>query len=286
VGGQLSGLTPGESITLQDNAGDNLVLSSNGAFTFPTQAAEGGPYDVTISGPPSSPIAQTCTVTNGKGTIGTAPVTNVTVNCDLLAYFPFSGSSSDASGYGHDGVVSGATLTADRNGSANSAYAFSNSATIDATMPVGFLPLNGSDRTLVAWLKPTVSNSAYDVIYWGAGDCTAKQFGLGDLGNSASFWGACDDYQSTLPLPVGLWSFVAVVYSSATPTSVTVYVNDVTDTGTITPLMTAVSADFVMGGSVVAGTPEFFTGDIDSVRVYGRALLPAEVKSLLTAPDP
>ena len=29
-----------------------------------------------------------------------------------------------------------------------------------------------------------------------------------------------------------------------------------------------------------------FTGDIDSVRVYGHALQPAEVASLLSAPDP
>ena len=36
VGGQLRGLTPGETVTLQDNLGDNLTLSSNGGFTFPT----------------------------------------------------------------------------------------------------------------------------------------------------------------------------------------------------------------------------------------------------------
>ena len=41
-----------------------------------------------------------------------------------------------------------------------------------------------------------------------------------------------------------------------------------------------------MGGAIQAGTPMFFTGNIDSVRVYGHALRPAEVGSLLTAPDP
>jgi hypothetical protein len=286
VGGRLSGLTPGESITLQDNSGDNLTLSSNGTFTFATTVAGSRIYDVTILSPPSSPIAQTCTVSNATGTIGTAPVTDVTVNCDLLAYFPFSGNANDESGYGNDGVVSGASLTADRNGTADNAYAFSNNATIQATVPVGFLPVNDAPRTLAAWLQPTQSNSALDVIFWGIGDCTAKQFGLGDDGDNAAFWGGCDDYQSALPLAVGEWTFVAVVYSPATPTAITVYVNDVTATGTITALMTGASATFVMGGSVQAGSPMFFTGDIDSVRVYGHALQPAEVASLLTASDP
>ena len=286
VGGQLSGLTPGESITLQDNSGDSLTLSSNGTFTFATPVAGGGIYDVTILGPPSSPIAQTCTLSNGTGTIGTAPVTDVTVHCDLLAYFPFGGNANDESGYGHDGVVSGATLSTDRNGNADSAYTFSNDATIQATVPVGFLPVSDEPRTLAAWLMPTQGDDALDVIFWGAGNCTGLQFGLGDEGNNAAFWGGCDDYASALPLTVGQWSFVAIVYSPTTPTSIAIYVNDTSATGTITALTTSGSANFVMGGSVVAGSSLFFTGDIDSVRVYGHALQPAEVASLLTASDP
>jgi hypothetical protein len=284
VGGQLAGLTPGESIVLQDNSGDNLTLSANGTFTFDKPVAGGEAYGVTILTPPSSPIAQTCTVWDGTGAIGTAPVTNVRVNCDLLAYFPFGGNANDESGYGHDGVVSGATLTTDRNGSAGSAYAFSNDATIQATMPVGFLPVNDEPRTLAAWLMPSQSNDLLGLIFWGAGNCTALQFGLGDEGDNAAFWGGCDDYSSTLPLPVGKWTFVAIVYSPTTPTSLAFYVNDSSTTATITPLMTGGSANFVMGGN--AGASAFFTGDIDSIRIYGHAFQPAEVASLLTAPDP
>jgi len=259
-------------------------LSANGTFTFAKPVAGGGAYDVTILTPPSSPIAQTCTVWDGSGTIGTAPVTDVRINCDLLAYFPFSGNVNDESGYGHEGVVSGATLTTDRKGNADRAYAFSNNATIQAAMPVGFLPVNDEPRTLAAWLKPSQTNNLLGVVFWGGGNCTGLQFGLGDEGDNAAFWGGCDDYSSTLPLPVGEWSFVAIVYSPTTPTSVTVYVNDISATATVTPLMTGGSESLVMGGS--AGSTTFFTGDIDSVRVYGHALQPAELGSLLTAPDP
>ena len=283
VGGQLFGLTPGEAITLQNNLGDTLTLSSSGPFSFATPVPGNRSYDVTILTPPSNPIAQTCTVWDGTGTAGTAPVNDIRVNCDLLAYFPFAGNAKDASGYGHDGVVTGATLTADRNGNADSAYTFSNSAFVQAAMPVGFLPISDEPRTLAAWLRPSQSNSALDVIFWGEGNCTGLQFGLGDEGDKAAFWGGCDDYSSALQVPVSAWTFVAIVYSPATPTTILVYANDAPATGTITPLMTSGSATFIIGGSTGSS---FFSGDIDSVRVYGHALTPAEVSSLRTALDP
>ena len=43
---------------------------------------------------------------------------------NLIAYYPFSGNANDASGNSNNGTVNGATLVADRNGRANSAYFF------------------------------------------------------------------------------------------------------------------------------------------------------------------
>ncbi len=79
VGGTVSGLT-GTGLVLQDNAGDNLTVSANGTFTFPTSVASGNGYAVTVLTPPSAP-AQNCTVGNGSGTITGVPVSNVTVTC-------------------------------------------------------------------------------------------------------------------------------------------------------------------------------------------------------------
>jgi uncharacterized protein YjdB len=42
----------------------------------------------------------------------------------LVAWYPFTGNTNDSSGNGHNGVNSGATLTTDRFGNANSAYYF------------------------------------------------------------------------------------------------------------------------------------------------------------------
>ena len=77
VGGTLSNLGANESITLQNNSGDNLVRTSNGSFTFSTALATGSTYNVAVS---TDALGQICSVTNGSGTL-TANVTNVQVSC-------------------------------------------------------------------------------------------------------------------------------------------------------------------------------------------------------------
>jgi Concanavalin A-like lectin/glucanases superfamily len=284
VGGQLAGLTPGETITLEDNVGDILTLSSNGTFVFPTAVASGASYAVTIRSNPSSPIAQTCALSDPSGTVQGLPITSVRVNCDLLAFFPFSGNANDVSGYDHDAVVDGANLTTDRSGNADSAYAFAGNGSIQAAMPAAFLPSGDEARTLTAWLMPVESTKIDGIVYWGSGNCTGLMSGLGDYGDKANFWGGCDDYAS-IRIPIGSWTFVAIVYAPTAPTSITFYVDDQSATGTVlTTLATAETGNLVMGADLVTGVS--FTGSLDSIRVYGHALTAAEVQSIFTSSDP
>jgi hypothetical protein len=84
IGGTVSNLATGSSLVLQDNGGDSLTITTNGAFTFKTPVT--GPtdaYAVTVLTQPASPT-QICTVTNGSGT-ASANVTNVAVSC-VLSY--------------------------------------------------------------------------------------------------------------------------------------------------------------------------------------------------------
>ncbi|MBB5208679.1 beta strand repeat-containing protein [Chiayiivirga flava] len=87
IGGSVSGLTPGNSVTLANNGGDALVVSSNGTFVFATPLADGSLYAVTVSTQPTSPN-QTCTVASGSGsgTVGGADITSVTVTCVTETY--------------------------------------------------------------------------------------------------------------------------------------------------------------------------------------------------------
>lgn len=83
VGGSLSGLASSESVLLQNNGTDGLTLNADGTFTFVTAVAEGAPYAVTVVTQPST---QTCTVTNGNGTMGSSNINTVAVNCSFNAY--------------------------------------------------------------------------------------------------------------------------------------------------------------------------------------------------------
>jgi hypothetical protein len=85
IGGALSGLASGASIVLQNNGGGNLTRSANGAFTFATAITSGALYDVTVL---TQPASQSCSVSNGSGTIGSANVTNVGITCQSNATAP------------------------------------------------------------------------------------------------------------------------------------------------------------------------------------------------------
>jgi hypothetical protein len=82
IGGSVSGYAGGTGFILQNNGGDNLTITKNGAFTFPTLVPLNGPYKVTVSGQPAGPN-QTCTVSLGNGT-AKANVTNVSVVCPAV----------------------------------------------------------------------------------------------------------------------------------------------------------------------------------------------------------
>ncbi len=83
VGGTLTGLASGQSITLQNNAGDDLLLSGDGSFTFSAQIADGSAYNVSVM---TQPVGQNCTVAGGSGTLAGSDVSSVSVTCIDLTY--------------------------------------------------------------------------------------------------------------------------------------------------------------------------------------------------------
>jgi len=78
VGGTVNSVIPGSTLVLQNNGGDNLTVSADGSFSFPTRVANGATYNVTVL---TNPTNQVCAVTNASGKVSDANVTNVTVSC-------------------------------------------------------------------------------------------------------------------------------------------------------------------------------------------------------------
>jgi predicted transcriptional regulator len=97
VGGSVAGLV-GTGLVLQDNGGNSLPVTANGAFVFSAPVASGATYAVTVLTQPSTPT-QTCTVTAGTGTVAAANITTVAVTCTTNTY-TIGGSTSGLAGTG------------------------------------------------------------------------------------------------------------------------------------------------------------------------------------------
>ena len=78
VGGAVSGLAPGASLTLEDTGSDAEAINANGSFTFATRLPAGATYAVTVQ---TLPPGQTCTVARGTGIVMASDITNVSVSC-------------------------------------------------------------------------------------------------------------------------------------------------------------------------------------------------------------
>jgi hypothetical protein len=124
IGGTISGLTTGQQVTLDDNGGDPLTLTANGVFTFSTQVADQGSYNVTVG---TQPVAQTCTVVGGSGNHVTSPVSNVAVTCSADSY---------TVGGTVVGLAGGTQVTLDNNGA--DALTLTGNGTFTFTTPVAY----------------------------------------------------------------------------------------------------------------------------------------------------
>jgi len=75
VGGSVTGL--GGKLVLQNNGGDDLVLTADGDFAFATTLAEGSAYTVSVR---TQPVWQVCTVTQDSGQLA-GTVDSIMVSC-------------------------------------------------------------------------------------------------------------------------------------------------------------------------------------------------------------
>jgi len=82
IGGSVIGLQAGNNLVLQNNNGDDLLVSEAGIFDFVTTIEDEQAYNVSILSQPSDPI-QTCTLSNSAGLVSGDHITSVELNCDF-----------------------------------------------------------------------------------------------------------------------------------------------------------------------------------------------------------
>ena len=133
TGGGLPGLPiaivrPDVRVTLLDMKTHSLDIARR-------RAAEGAELNKLETPPPAiaiiSPTAGQTVLENNATLTVRLPNNLSEFTSGLIAYYPFNGNANDESGNGNHGTVNGATLSSDRLGSSNSAYAFEQNDFID-----------------------------------------------------------------------------------------------------------------------------------------------------------
>ena len=220
----------------------------------------------------------------------------------LVAYYPFNGNAGDASGNGNNGVVHGAQLEnrfGDRFGNTNATYYFNET---DSYISIPDSPsLNPPTAISVsAWIKmdsnyvPAKANAGI-VTKWGADSSMTGQWELGEtlsgtplqpgfsalvmFGASAPQTGLRTDYVT--PWSGGEWHNLLMTYDGTTLILFQdgkVVSIQVGGGGSLAVYAQAVEIGRTVHGA--NGSDSYFSGYIDDVRIYSRALSTNEVQQL------
>jgi len=223
-----------------------------------------------------------------SGASNTVNVTLLSVpTTDLVAYFPFNGNANDASGYTHNGTVSGATLTTDRFGNGSKAYYFSGSP---STINVGAIPeiTSGSNWTVSFWMNTDVVENyrnPLDFSYISTGNNQGPRFELSLDGNfsfASGIGGVSGETYAVLRIQnhitVGHWSHVIGMRDG---NILRFYIDNVEVGNQTTTLWPPTFTNLVIGhGFTTSEINRWFKGSVDDIRVYKRALTSQEIDTL------
>lgn len=196
----------------------------------------------------------------------------------LVAFYPFSSNTIDASGNGNDCQNFGATLTSDRFGQNNSAYYFDGSTYLQCAVPGGF-PLGNAPRSISGWLYRESESIDQGILQYGTASNT-RMCGLILSLNSPDrlyFYGHNQDHASNSVLPMNSWTHFVMTYNG---TTVELFLNGNPDGSRSRSLGTVMSGEgFTIG---VRPWAYYWTGKLDDIRVYNRVLTQQEIDQLYT----
>lgn len=210
----------------------------------------------------------------------------------LIAYWPFNGNANDLSGNAKNGTVTGAILTSDRFGSANSAYNFSGATQFITCTSIS--ELNGSSSASFSlWVKINGNNKwnncslgcaqyllSRDADYsstniginYGPGN---KLFG-GRIGSNGSGIGAGST--NTYTIPQSTWHHIVFTIGGG---FVKLYVDGVFNTSTaFNGVIPSSSGNLFFGKLPVGGYEYYLNGFLDDIGIWNRALTATEITNL------
>jgi hypothetical protein len=222
--------------------------------------------------------------------VGCASTEPAFVSDGLVAYYPFNGDATDASGNGNDGLVKGATLTEDRHGETGVAYAFpDDTGTIAASMPEALGRENAFTASL--WFKINSDRDDMWLLSFGVESVDKSvHISINDGSPSGIGFGFWSWFNTGNGMNTGYkpklreWSQLVVTFDNKEMhgfvNGKSVGVKSINDNATLPPIGSLTI------GSLIPSSRESFHGSIDDVRIYNRALSAAEVKALYDLDKP
>jgi hypothetical protein len=211
-------------------------------------------------------------------------VSNVAPPSGLVAAYGFeegSGTSTtDSSGRGHTGAISGATWSA--TGKYGKALSFDGVNDLVNVADTAALDLT-TGMTIEAWVRPTSLASWRTVVLKERGSgLSYSLYASNDASRPNGYIRRGSDVAVVGPssLPLNTWTHLAVTYNA---TTLRLFVNGVqvssrAQTGAI------VTSSNVLGIGGNNAWDEYFAGMIDEVRIYNRALSQNEIQSDMNLP--
>lgn len=211
----------------------------------------------------------------------------------LLAHYPFNGNAVDATGNGHDGVVVGATLTTNRFGQPNSAYAFNGATSLIVVTNSADLQPFG-DYSVSVWVDTPFFTNTFEVFFskhFDDANSTGWTMAIiaPELGGGLPFqFGGAplfDIYSPQADMPTNAWFHGVFTYERSSGTC-KMYINGALVDTRVRAYNNAADSDpFVIGALPTwkftsTGYLYYFAGILDDIRIYNRVLSASDVQDL------
>jgi gliding motility-associated-like protein len=218
----------------------------------------------------------------------------------LTGYWPFSASmlANDSSGNGNNGAVHGATLTTDRFGNCKQAYKFNGTSNYIEVPTSPTVDMLNTDFTIAVWEKTYATDTTGAILNknlhtgaWNGYLITTNDNDPGycPIYHHAYFYVAAAANQevcSDNPICQDTtWHFLTGVYKYTTNQAYFYVDNVLQSTIGLASGPISNTADLFLGGAGNVNSA-YFTGVLDAIRIYQRALSAAEITQLYNEPNP
>jgi hypothetical protein len=228
-------------------------------------------------------ILLTAVATINLATATMAQVPNYVPTNGLVGWWPFNGNANDESSNNNNGSVNGATLTSDRFGNASKAYNFNGLSNFIQVPSTGQFASN--TITINGWMKiQNINTSGIQFIVNGNQSSASwsilyNNLGFGDLINQN-----CSGLsQNNFGQPPSANQWINITYV-ITPSTISFYKN-----GTLVASQNNTAFSLSCGnnnlyfGLDIVGNPEYYSGSLDDIGIWNRALTQLEITDLYNA---